>query len=351
MRTDRNYSLDLLKIIATILIIFHHYQIYTGAHYEGLNFNNGSFYFGYMVELFFVISGYLIYVYVPKIESSMGFKQFWLKRYIRFLPMLIVTCIAFSAACLIYQALYGELFTDHDITLIGLLVAMSGFSQGWGFPATKINGIIWYISVLLWLYIVFYISIRFAKRFSIDKRIIWFIIILIGFIIKRYEIDFAFLTNSMSRGYIAFFTGLFLADFYARNKINKTVEVTALIFLVLFIIGYKTSQDFINFEMGILLSVICYPSLIIVFNTNVMQRIFCFPFIGVIGRISYDAFMWHFTSIVFLLDFCKWRGITFSLTSRIPMIILCLVTYIIGSISYFTFDTKLQSTLNKVIEK
>ena len=48
---NRDYSLDILRIAATILIVFHHYQQCTGAFFEGrLNFYNGRFYFGYIVE-------------------------------------------------------------------------------------------------------------------------------------------------------------------------------------------------------------------------------------------------------------------------------------------------------------
>ena len=53
----RDYSLDLLRIFATTIIIFHHYQQGSGAVYKYINFWGGGFYFGYLVELFFILSG------------------------------------------------------------------------------------------------------------------------------------------------------------------------------------------------------------------------------------------------------------------------------------------------------
>lgn len=44
---ERNFSLDFLKIVATIGIIFHHWQQVTGAYFENhINFYNGRFYWG-----------------------------------------------------------------------------------------------------------------------------------------------------------------------------------------------------------------------------------------------------------------------------------------------------------------
>ena len=59
-RIERNDGLDIIKVIATIIIVFHHYQQVTGVIFDGINFYGGKFPFGYVVELFFIISGYVI---------------------------------------------------------------------------------------------------------------------------------------------------------------------------------------------------------------------------------------------------------------------------------------------------
>lgn len=38
MNAERKYGLDVIKIAATILIIFHHYQQVTGVTFDGINF-------------------------------------------------------------------------------------------------------------------------------------------------------------------------------------------------------------------------------------------------------------------------------------------------------------------------
>lgn len=52
-------GIDILKIIAATLIVMHHYQQVFKLEFSGINFYGGAFNFGYFVELFFMISGFL----------------------------------------------------------------------------------------------------------------------------------------------------------------------------------------------------------------------------------------------------------------------------------------------------
>ena len=67
---ERNYALDFFKIIATILIVWHHYQQSLEIKFNRINFYYGKFYFGYLVELFFAISGFLMFKYIQKIKDG-----------------------------------------------------------------------------------------------------------------------------------------------------------------------------------------------------------------------------------------------------------------------------------------
>lgn len=73
MSNNRNYSLDVIRIVATILIVFHHYQqIFAVTYPSGVNYYGGQFYFGYMVELFFVLSGFFMAPYIAKIQGRLS---------------------------------------------------------------------------------------------------------------------------------------------------------------------------------------------------------------------------------------------------------------------------------------
>ncbi|WP_026520203.1 acyltransferase family protein [Butyrivibrio sp. FCS006] len=52
-------NFDVIKIVAATSIVFHHYQQISDVKFGGVEFYGGRFTFGYLVELFFIISGFL----------------------------------------------------------------------------------------------------------------------------------------------------------------------------------------------------------------------------------------------------------------------------------------------------
>ena len=67
----RLHGLDFVKVIATILIVLHHYwQVHNVYIDNGINFFNGKFYFGHLGELFFVLSGFFIFLFDLFIQKT-----------------------------------------------------------------------------------------------------------------------------------------------------------------------------------------------------------------------------------------------------------------------------------------
>lgn len=128
---ERDYSFDFLKIIATILIIFHHYQQVLGIYFEnGINFFNGKFYFGYVVELFFVLSGFFMYSYIDKIQKGVTFPKFYLKRLGRLFPLLTVGAISYEILQVIYQHVYQSSWFGTTTTFWGTIISAFGIQGG-----------------------------------------------------------------------------------------------------------------------------------------------------------------------------------------------------------------------------
>lgn len=67
-------SLDLLKSIASFLIVIYHYQQVFKVKFNGINFYSRKLILGYLVELFFMISGYLT-IYTSKNILATSFSQ------------------------------------------------------------------------------------------------------------------------------------------------------------------------------------------------------------------------------------------------------------------------------------
>lgn len=66
------YGFDLLKIISATLIVFHHYQQLFSIRFEHINFFGGFTSFGILVELFFMISGFLTSLTPPQKRYTNG---------------------------------------------------------------------------------------------------------------------------------------------------------------------------------------------------------------------------------------------------------------------------------------
>ena len=151
-------GLDFLKIAATILIVFHHYQQIVGTAY-GADVFSVNFDLSLMVELFFIISGYLMYRYIGLIESGLSFPQFYIKRFLRFFPILTICAITMTVFAYLYKSLYGEFYFGVDTySLWTILITSLGIQEGWGITNPGINNPTWYISYLMLCYIFFYCS-------------------------------------------------------------------------------------------------------------------------------------------------------------------------------------------------
>lgn len=218
--SERKYSLDVLRIAATILIVFHHYQQITGAYFEGrINFWNGRFYFGYVVEFFFLLSGLFMYRYMEKIDGGLGFKDFYLPRAVRLLPLVFISGITYEVFLAIYKSVCSGDWFGVSVTFWGVIINALGIQDGWVFPNPMVNNPTWYISVLLLCYLVFFMVTYWAKRWNVPRVYFYVFLILLGCGAQTYSINIPFLNASSSRGYYAFFFGLLFAG--AMNKLER----------------------------------------------------------------------------------------------------------------------------------
>ena len=130
----RQYSLDFIKVIATVFILFHHYQQFISGPFEsGINFYGGIFNFGIMVEFFFILSGYFMYPYIEKIRQGISFKAFFLSRYMRLIPLVAIAAFAYQFLVLVHIKTVGTAWFMAARGLWETIVAALGFQEGWVF--------------------------------------------------------------------------------------------------------------------------------------------------------------------------------------------------------------------------
>lgn len=348
----REYSLDFVKVLATIVIVFHHYQLVTGVHYEsGINFFDGIFYFGWTVELFFILSGYFMYSYIQKIEDGITFPEFYFKRYFRLFPVMALGAITYEIFSIIYHNLYQSLWFDIPTTFWGTIIASLGIQTGWALPNPNINNPTWYISVLMLCYIVFYFIVYISKRVKIHPQYLFAFMIFLGMGIGTFGINLPFLNGDSARGYYAFFFGVLLAGILKQRKIKikEALICSGILIVIPLFIHFRNA--FMDTGINYILTFVFYPSLIIVCKSPVVSKWLDRKWIGLLGRISFDVYIWHWPFFILLDILMKSFHWNLALGNPWTMIGYTIFCYIFGTFSYFCIEMPINRYINKKVSQ
>lgn len=353
MKKQRNLALDFLKIIATTIIIFHHYQQVTGAFFYGkINFYNGKFPWEYIVELFFIISGFLTFKYIKKInDNKINLKEFFLKRLLRFAPLLLAGAVVYEIIIIIYKNLYNSFWLGIRPNLWGTIIDTLGIQAGWSFPNPFVNNPTWCISVLLLCYVIFYISTKIAKKYNFSPYYAYIFIILIGCGVKTYGIELPFLNVHSCRGFYSFFAGLILAKFLKDKKISWRVGLISLLVICLFTFIFVKHSDLIPSGIEYLLTFVIYPAFIILLSTNIFNKIFNFKIISKLSEISYNVFIWHNPMLPALFVAIKLLNKTPNFNRLCWMLLFALIAWIVGIISHYSYSIPMKKATDKIAQK
>ena len=345
---NRDYSLDILRIAATILIVFHHYQQCTGAFFEGrLNFYNGRFYFGYIVEFFFLLSGFFMVSYIGRIRDGLPFRKFLLKRVIRLLPLVFLSGAAYEIILCLHKFIIGTDWFQIQVNPWGLIIDALGIQDGWVFPNPSVNNPTWYISVLLLCYILFFILTYIAKRLKFSPVYLYIFMVLIGCGIRTYSISLPFLNSSSSRGFYAFFFGILLGMLLQKYPLRKKHVILSACLIALLSYLIFSHWTWVEANINYLMTFCFYPALIVIFSSDTARSMFRHPIIGTLGKITYDVYLWHNPLFPLMFVMLHIFGLSPNLNSMRAMILYTVISFGAGTISYFVLDKPIHRYLQK----
>lgn len=289
MVVNRKYGLDVLKIICTVLIILHHFQ-QAFSDVSGF-FCGGKFYFGYICELFFMISGYLSIRHIEDTKFSI----------LRLMITAIKAPVLMSMGLYLYYFLFEEQIVRYmwNPGFIGIDAIIRSI-LGIDVLFDNIVDPSWYISDLVICYIILIILAKCCKRFSIGiNRILPFVILL--FIVGYYNnTDYGLYNNMISkvvmRGGESFFIGLLLA--VNEEKISrffwggarKACAFIAIIGSILYLSG-----EIFNYQIMVL---IYYPAIVITMSSQRMDRLFKIDVLENISKTLIDTFLLNWPLLI-----------------------------------------------------
>jgi peptidoglycan/LPS O-acetylase OafA/YrhL len=147
LSTDRQYELDVFRIVAILCIVMFHYTFrgFAADNYSILPFPGlgGVFKYGYLgVDVFLIISGYAMSVS----SSSKGLKDFIVSRLLRLYPTFWIAVILISVATL---AIGGNRFHVTPVQFFANLTMLNQF-----IGINSVDGAHWYLAVILRFYFI-----------------------------------------------------------------------------------------------------------------------------------------------------------------------------------------------------
>lgn len=345
MKNNRIYSLDLLKFIASIIIIFYHFQQETGLGTSVINLASGKIYTWYVVELFFVISGYLSmlsFASPGKTEETLkkGFYNYYKHKCIRIYPTAVLS-ILFTVFCgVLYRLYFGNWWHNIVPSLWKLFKTLILFNGGLIKFDVTYGSITWYLSVLLLCYVLEFFIIYLCKRFSLNIEYLFTLLVLLGIAGYCSNANLPFFYYHTYRGYASFFIGCIIFKAY-NNQILKRKSflicsiVSFVICVFAWIVDFDLFYDDETCQWGIA-TVVLFPSILIIFLE--LNRFFKSCFWKVLGDISFEMYLWHMPFIILYLIFNSF--VLEIHDSEIFLINLFIVFMIIFSFFVYTFIEK-----------
>ncbi len=335
-------DIDGLRAIAVLAVVFYH-----------LGFTS-FFASGYIgVDIFFVISGYLItkIIYKEMLENSFSFLDFYERRIRRIFPVFLFVLLA-TLLCAHFIAFYdmrnfidslfsalimgGNFYFWQDLNYFSLPSHMKPLLHTWSLGVEE------QFYLIFPLILLFLVKRKFSPLLVLS--ILWLISFGICIMQSNSTADTAFYLLpyrlwELLTGSILAIYGIQGKDLF-KNSTQVHLATILAIILLIFSINYLKVFD-ASFPSFLPIFACLATSLCIAIgntsaNTkNYFTKILSFPLLTFIGKISFSLYLWHWVVIVFA------REIIFLESHKLPLeqAFSCLaISFALSIFSYFVIE-------------
>lgn len=366
MKRKNIIGIDFLKAIAIISIIIYHINV---------KILPGGF---IGVDLFFVISGYLLANSLIKQVNKDGKVKYFdnIKKRIKTLwPLLFIVVFVVT----IYITLFNKQILD--VSHKDVIPALGFMSNWWlifnnvgyfdSFIANPFKHL-WYISVLVQSYIIIISLFKLSYSITQNKKFPLFKVMMIGVVLISFTLSqVLYDPQNVSRVYYGTDTRIYTIaigvlgyfifpidklektktiDRKNKRKIAKTKEISTLVSIVtlaLYIYAILNIYEFYGwiYRVGFLLFAINSLFLLLSFGNenNYLYNIIRFVPIGLFGKMSYSLYLWHYPLILLTMTNKESNGpnLLYTIIRVFVIIFISLITYnLIEQKSTAKFDNR-----------
>ena len=331
-------ELDVLRALAIILVICYHLEVQF--------FNFVVFRGGFLgVDIFFVISGYLISSIIKTEISNnqFNFSNFIERRLRRIIPVFLLAILI--SLPLGYFFIMPSEMMDLAKSAISSSFLLSNYYFHFSLSAyANLSSFLkplihtWSLSVEGQFYLTYCLIILFINKFFKKKlKIIFLIIFIISFVIAiwaSYSHPGINFYSSPSR-FWEFILGALIPYSKIKSDINDKVRQSIVYFSLLIIIISSFYIDIEDKHPGFITIFVILPTILLIILSKSNYKIFESKFLAFIGKISFSIYIWHY------LFFSFARHINFfeSFLQKILILSICICFSIF---SYFFYEKKLR---------
>lgn len=341
--TQRVFGLDLIRMLAIFLVLFSHSShMLMGIVPESLNY-----WFGFMgVELFFILSGFLIGRIIIKDVSSDNYSfnrlvRFWKLRWYRTIPIYFIALIFFSVILFIYKDYYFVYYNPKWYLYFAFL------QNSWTIEP-ELFGIAWSLSVEEWFYIItplafflLYKKQKMSKEIQF-KVILSLIVMFLGarilFLIIEEPSNFdlairkrmPFRLDSLIYGVLVAFLFIHFKDKLFKNRIILLMFGLLINGIVMFIIidDFQPTLNHLSFlELAFLFPLLSTAiSCIIPFFYKLKANTIIKAMVTFFSVISYSIYLFHIPLIIIVKNTLE--------TGKFSFLTVWFVTILFSSLTY-----------------
>jgi exopolysaccharide production protein ExoZ len=306
-------SIQSLRALAAILVVYlHSMDLQTSfSHSRQQGFFHLRNFGAFGVDIFFVISGFIIPFAAAKYKGLQDSRTFLIKRFIRVNPIYYLATLLYLA--LAFHTLSqgpSPIFTIHKLVNSIVLLPLLDHSA----YTPPILGLAWTLSFEWWFYLLFAVAILFRNRLNLPPAAILLPLLLLlstPFLLLK-DTRLIFFTNPLI---LEFLLGLGIYHCYQSIKISINMALLLLIAGILIciieiVVGFGTIDE-AGYTMNIELSMyrsICWgiPAAMIVAGCIFLERsgagnpIWKNKWVALIGDASYSIYLFHLSLFTIL---------------------------------------------------
>lgn len=344
----RYHGLDLLKAVAILAIAAHHFQQDFGVRYEHVNFYEGRFYVGYVVELFFLVSGFVL-VTSEAHRSQIAVARPFFRRVRRLWPMAALSVLVATCLWPLYHHFTGLYWDGVPLRLRTFVVSLTTISQGAFFNSYSYNNPLWYVGVLILCYGAFYLLRRLAGALRLPAWPLFLAMCILGAWAQLSQVDVPFLrVNSSARGYAAFFLGVILSLALHHLQPKKHRELAAVLAVLIAAVAFTVmvlSDDALAWEWPIDTFVIWPATILACTLGRGIEWVSNNPFVSLLGRINYELYVWHAVINVAIATVCAALTVPIP-TSRLDLLLYLVMCELVATLLYYGAERPLNRILS-----